>query len=116
MSQLAPRIRAFTKQDTNAAKRCENICGHIAWALLVHSLLLIFFVGHSLRDHGHSGTSTNIMIVLMVSLFVLIGRTFHLLWQNRKSDELPNRYRLHVAAIWGLALALPFLWTSLATA
>ena len=95
----------------------KKMCSHVAWALLVHTVLLILLIGH-----GVSGASNAIVghmiLIAMLTLFILIARDFHYRWRRRAyiekhgpaGETMIARFRRDLFILWTLALGLPFFW------
>ena len=95
----------------------KKMCGQVAWALLVHTTLLIFFVTTKMESPGTS-ILPYFVLVLMVALFIGIGRHYDRRWRVLGPSELSDRsktarFRFDQFKIWALAIGLPFLWAAL---
>ena len=95
----------------------KKMCGQVAWALLAHTTLLIFFVTAKMEAPGTS-ILPYFVLVLMVALFIGIGRHYDRRWRVLGPSELSDgsksaRFRFDQAKIWVLAIGLPFLWAAL---
>lgn len=95
----------------------KKMCGNVAWALLFHTTLLIFFVTTKMESSGTS-IFPYFILVIMVGLFIGIGRHYDKRWRILAPSELSYsskayRYRLDLIKLWVLAIGLPFLWAAL---
>ncbi len=95
----------------------KKMCGQVAWALVIHTLLLIFFVTTKMESDSIS-IMPYFALVLMVAVYVVIGRWFDRRWRVLANSELSNtslglRYRLDVTMVWLTAIGIPFLWAAL---
>ena len=102
-----------------ANKPClkKRMCAHVAWALLVHTVLILLLIGHSISDDAGSLVAHMVMIA-MLALFILIARDFHYRWRRKAYLEKHGeagmaviaKFRRDVAILWAIALGLPFFW------
>lgn len=95
----------------------KRMCGQVAWALLAHTTLLIFFVTTRMETAGTS-ILPYFVLVLMVGLFIGVGRHYDRKWRVLGPSELSYsskimRYRLDSVKLWLLAIGSPFLWAAL---
>lgn len=95
----------------------KKMCGQVAWALLLHTTLLIFFVTTKMESPGTS-ILPYFLLVIMVGMFIGIGRHYDRRWRVLGPSELSHgskmaRFRLDQAKLWVLAIGLPFLWAAL---
>lgn len=93
----------------------KRMCTHVAWALLVHTVLIIMLVGHRVADHAATMLG-QMVVVAMIAMFVLIARDFHYRWRaspvqlSPEDERRIGRYRRDIILLWSLALGLPFVW------
>lgn len=116
------RDRLAASKDTHIGsltKRTwdKRMCGQIAWALVLHTLLLIFFVTAKMESDGIS-ILPYFVLILMVGLFIYIGRRMDHRWRFLAKTELSTRslqlrYRVDTLRLWVMAIGLPFLWSAL---
>lgn len=97
----------------------KRMCGQIAWALVLHTLLLIFFVTAKMESDGIS-ILPYFLLIVMVGLFIYIGRRMDHRWRFLAKTELSMRslqlrYRVDTLRLWVMAIGLPFLWSALLT-
>ena len=95
----------------------KKMCGQVAWALLVHTTLLIFFVTTKMESPGTS-IFPYFILVVMVALFIGIGRHYDRRWRLLGPSELSDsskmsRSRFDQLKLWILSIGLPFLWAGL---
>lgn len=95
----------------------KKMCGQVAWALVVHTMLLIFFVTTKMESEGTS-ILPYFVLVLMVGIFIYLGRRMDHRWRFLAGTELSHRslqlrYRVDSARLWVMAIGLPFLWSAL---
>ena len=95
----------------------KRMCGQIAWALVLHTLLLIFFVTAKMESEGIS-ILPYFVLILMVGLFIYLGRRMDHRWRFLAKTELSYnslqlRYRVDTLRVWVMAIGLPFLWSAL---
>lgn len=95
----------------------KKMCGQVAWSLLVHTTLLIFFVTTKMESAGTS-ILPYFVLVFMVALFIGIGRHYDHRWRILGPSELSDRskstrFRFDQMKLWVLAIGLPFLWAGL---
>jgi hypothetical protein len=116
LANIARRRRGGAARKPDA-RRDKTMCAHVAWALLVHSVLIILLVGH--RLHLGSGVLLGQMIIVaMIALFVLVARDFDCRWRramtkgelSAETERVVRRYRRDLGLLWLLALGLPFFW------
>lgn len=108
--------------DSRALRRGgwdKRMCGQVAWALLAHTGLLIFFVTSRMETSGTS-ILPYFLLVIMVGIFIGVGRHYDHRWRILGPSELSynskmTRYRLDSVKLWLLAIGLPFLWAGLIT-
>ena len=98
----------------------KKMCGQVAWALLIHTTLLIFFVTTKMESSGTS-ILPYFVLVLMVALFIGIGRHYDRRWRLIGPSELSDsskmaRFRFDQLKLWILAIGVPFLWAALISA
>jgi hypothetical protein len=95
----------------------KKMCGQVAWALLIHTTLLIFFVTAKMESPGTS-ILPYFVLVLMVALFIGIARHYDRRWRVLGPSELSDsskiaRFRFDQLKIWILSIGLPFVWAAL---
>ena len=105
------RMGSLTKRTWD-----KRMCGQIAWALVLHTLLLIFFVTAKMESDGIS-ILPYFVLILMVGLFIYLGRRLDHRWRFLAKTELSERslqlrYRVDTLRIWVMAIGLPFLWSA----
>jgi len=95
----------------------RKMSDHIAYALLVYTGLQIFVTMHALKAESGS-VLPYLALVILVAAIIPACRGFERRW-NRLSDDqaadvaLAPRYRRDRAALWLMAIGLPFALTGL---
>jgi hypothetical protein len=95
----------------------RKMSDHIAYALLVYTGLQIFVTMHALKAESGS-VLPYLALVILVAAIIPACRGFERRW-NRLSDDqaadaaLMPRYRRDRAALWLMAIGLPFALTGL---
>lgn len=106
-----------TMLDTRGAHTGKAKCWtkrmstHIAYALLVYTLLMIFFVSTAIKSHGMS-LLPYFSLVLLVAVIIPACRLFERRWTDMEighegDTALAPRFRREAAYLWGLAIGLP---------
>ncbi|MEH6757613.1 MAG: hypothetical protein V7676_08880 [Parasphingorhabdus sp.] len=119
--------KSVSKQATNGAnedvqsthmvrwdKKMSNNC---AAALLVYTLMQIFFVLSFINSKGMS-IAPYFGLVLLVAIIIPFCRKFEKRWENMDTasfseQSLAARFRTDQITLWILALGLPFLFVGL---
>jgi len=95
-------------------KKMSNNC---AFALLVYTLLQIFFVMSAIKTKGMS-IAPYFGLVVLVAIIIPFCRKYERRWQELAKSNLPDnglatRFRKDQLVLWVLALGLPFLFVGL---
>ena len=97
----------------------RRMCSHVAWALLVHTVLVVLLIGHNISTHKN-GMLGQMIVIAMIALFVLIARHFHYRWRIREAKQrspesarVVTRFQRDLALLWTLTIGLPFLWLAI---
>jgi hypothetical protein len=104
MAENGVRIR----ERQGYAKRMSS---HIAYALVVYTLLLIFEVSPQMESKGMS-IMPYFLLVLLVGLAIMPCRNLERRWQRLDSDSQSaqgSEFRRDVVVLWLCAIGLPTL-------
>jgi hydrogenase-4 membrane subunit HyfE len=94
------------RESASFAKRMSS---HIAYALVIYTLLLIFEVSPQMESKGMSIVPYFLLVVL-VALVILPCRNLERRWQaleNGSHAELDGRFRREVVGLWLCAIGFP---------
>jgi cell division protein FtsW (lipid II flippase) len=94
------------RETASHAKRMSN---HIAYALVVYTLLLIFEVSPQMESKGTSILPYFILVVL-VALVILPCRNLERRWQALDTDGRGNhhaQFKRDLVALWLAAIGIP---------
>ncbi len=101
--------RAIYRGSVQAHKSLgKKMSGHIAYALVVYTLMLIFMVAPVLEGQG-TAIWPYLLLVVMVAAVILPCRNLERRWQSVVGDQGEGRFRLDVVGLWIAALGLPCL-------
>jgi len=89
----------------------KRMSTHIAYALLVYTLMMIFFVSTAIKSHGMS-LLPYFSLVLLVAVIIPACRLFERRWTDLEFGHegdaaLAPRFRREAALLWGVAVGLP---------
>ncbi len=108
-----------TKEITpkHAVQWDKKMSNNAAVALLVYTLLQIFFVMSAIETKGMS-IAPYFGLVLLVAIIIPVCRKYEKRWAKLAKANLPEagmatRFRKDQLVLWVLALGLPFLFVAL---
>lgn len=109
--------RAHTHTHGRQLDWRKRMSDNIAYALLVYTGLQIFVTVHALKQGGTS-MLPYLALVVLVAAIIPACRAFERRWLSISDDEahdpaLRPAYRRDQAALWILAIGLPFVLTGL---
>lgn len=95
-------------------KKMSNNC---AFALLVYTLLQIFFVMGAIETEGMS-VAPYFGLIVLVAIIIPVCRKFEQRWQKMSDTGLSQqsiaaKYRRDQVVLWVLALGLPFVFVAI---
>jgi hypothetical protein len=99
---------AHRHSDANLSKRMST---HIAYALVVYTLLLIFEVSPQMESKGMS-IMPYFILVALVALVIMPCRSLERRWQRIESDGLgrhESQFKFEVVGLWLAAIGFPTL-------
>jgi hypothetical protein len=102
-SRAEPGIRV--RETASHAKRMST---HIAYALVVYTLLLIFEVSPQLESKGMS-ILPYFLLVALVGIAILPCRNLEHRWKQLEADGLSANFGLEVGLLWLGAVGVPTL-------
>lgn len=90
---------------------------HVAYSLLIYTGLQIFVTVHALRSGSYTVLPYFALIVLVAGI-IPACRWFERRWVDLSDEQASDpsyasAFRRDLAALWGLAIGLPFLLTGL---
>jgi hypothetical protein len=97
---------AFAPRKASFAKRMST---HIAYALVVYTLLLIFEVSPQMESNGMS-IMPYFLLVFLVGLVIMPCRNLERRWQlldDGSHSELTGVFRRDVVGLWLCAIGIP---------
>jgi hypothetical protein len=97
---------SHTERPLSYAKRMST---HIAYALVIYTLLLIFEVSPQMESDGMS-IMPYFVLVFLVGLVIWPCRNLERRWQALEKEgnmDLSGRFRRDVIAVWVLAIGIP---------
>jgi hypothetical protein len=97
--------RGTVQSHKSYAKR---ISGHIAYALVAYTLLLIFVVAPVLKSEG-TAIWPYLLLVVLVGAVIVPCRNLERRWQNVIGSQSERLFFRNVAGLWLFALALPIM-------
>jgi hypothetical protein len=100
-SRAEPGIRV--RETVSYAKRMST---HIAYALVVYTLLLIFEVSPQMESKGMS-IMPYFILVLLVGLAILPCRNLEHRWKRLEADGQSANFGLEVGLLWLVAIGAP---------
>jgi hypothetical protein len=101
--------RAIHRGAVQAHKSyAKRISGHIAYALVLYTLLLIFMVAPALKTEG-TAIWPYLLLVVLVGAVIMPCRNLERRWQNVIGDQSERPFFRAVAALWLFAVLLPAL-------
>lgn len=116
MDKRGGATQASSGRDTSLAHRMSN---HVAYGLLIYTLLMIFVVSPRLKSEGMS-LWPYVLLVILVALFIPVLRIFEKRWARYDGDRVgegpapdPGTYRGQVILLWALSFVVPFIWLAL---
>lgn len=109
MASFIPESRA--ERPHQRASFTTRMSRNIAFALLVYTMLMIFFVAPSMAKLTAS-LAPYFALLLLVAIVIPFCRVFEKRWQRLEGSELSShgldlRFRVDQVKIWGLAVIVP---------
>ena len=117
ITKQRPDGDVLSTQSVRWDKKMSNNC---AAALLVYTMLQIFFVLSFIDNNGMS-IAPYFGLILLVAIIIPFCRKYEKRWENMASVDLTEqslaaRFRKDQIILWILALGLPFVFVGLITA
>lgn len=107
---MASKAEPVLHRDTHV-NRAKRMSTHIAYALVVYTLLLIFEVSPQMESKGMA-IWPYFVLVLLVGLAILPCRNLERKWQAidaRSETDVEGRFRRDVITLWLGAVGVPTL-------
>ena len=99
----------FGSQVANHIDHSKKMSTHIAYALVVYTLLLIFEVSPMIKGSGMS-IWPYFLLVALVGLVIMPCRNLERKWQlidARHDDDVEGMFRRDLVGLWMAAIGLP---------
>jgi hypothetical protein len=115
MAKIEERAKGQALTTEKARDWRKAMSDHVAYGLLVYTALQIFVTVHALGQ-GSSGLLPYLALVVLVGGIIPVCRWFEKRWavldDAQASDPaFASEFRRDVAALWALAIGLPFALT-----
>jgi hypothetical protein len=112
MANADNRAKAQTLTRDRARDWRKSMSDHVAYGLLVYTALQIFVTVKALAD-GSSGLLPYLALIVLVAGIIPVCRWFEKRWAVLSDAEANNlahapAFRRDVAALWAMAVGLPF--------
>jgi len=116
-SRYASGSAAKSKSRPDIVRWDKRMSNHCAFALLVYTMLQIFFVVHSIDASGMS-IAPYFGLLILVALIIPFCRRYERRWEalqasGRANHELAPLFRYDQIMLWALAIGLPFFFVAL---
>lgn len=109
----------FIPQQHNARTSfAKTMCSQVAYALLIHTFMLIMITSHALETSGIS-IFPYFMLVIFVGIAIPYLRKLERKWQNvgaTDDQELSKQFTNDRIGLWSLAIAMPIVYFAIAKA
>ncbi|APG61624.1 hypothetical protein LPB140_00850 [Sphingorhabdus lutea] len=98
----------------------KKISDHVAYGLVIYTLMLIFLVTKTLKSDGMS-IFPYFMLVVLVGLVIPLFHSFDSKWRKIEnnaefSHDKNSIFRQDCMKIWALSIGLPIIWMLLFSA
>ena len=103
-----------TAQPVPGKSYAKRMCNHVAAALVVYTLMLIFVVSPAME--GTDSILPYFFLVILVGVAILPLRNMEKHWQKLEKTELSDhslasRFQTDLAKLWVGAISLPILFS-----
>lgn len=109
----------FIPKQRNARNSfAKNMCNQVAYALLIHTFMLIMITSRALETSGIS-IFPFFLLVIFVGIAIPYLRKLERRWQNvGNSDgrDLNKQFTNDCIGLWSLAIAMPIVYFAIAKA
>lgn len=107
-------------KSSHAVRWDKKMSNNCAFALLVYTMMQIFFVISFIETKGMS-IAPYFGLVVLVALIIPFCRNFEKRWEqiaqsNLSDQSMAARFRKDQVVLWTLAIGLPFVFVGLITA
>ena len=96
----------------------KTMCSQVAYALLIHTFMLIMITSHALETSGIS-IFPYFLLVFFVGIAIPYLRALDRKWQNIDTTddrELSKQFTNDRIGLWSLAIAMPIVYFAIAKA